>query len=75
MFQVLAMCLRSALMDKNFIERTTGVSPTESQEEHLTTLAECIYYVLVSTKGIENSCLLVKLTNSSPYLIMSSKYS
>lgn len=41
-------------MDKNFIERTTGVSPTESQEEHLTTLAECIYYVLVSTKGIDN---------------------
>ncbi|XP_052100793.1 uncharacterized protein KIAA0825-like [Mytilus californianus] len=53
--KVLAMCLRSALMDKNFIERTTGVSPTESQEEHLTTLAECIYYVLVSTKAKSSS--------------------
>jgi hypothetical protein len=38
-------------MDKNFIERTTGIVPTEKQEEYLTTLAECVYYVLVNTKG------------------------
>lgn len=38
-------------MDKNFIERITGIVPTEKQEEYLTTLAECVYYVLVNTKG------------------------
>lgn len=53
--KVLAMCLRSALTDKLFIERTTGLLPTENQEECLTTLGECIYYVLVNTKAKSSS--------------------
>lgn len=50
--QVLGTCLRLRLLDKGYLERITGLTLNHQQTDTLKSLADCVYYVLINTKGI-----------------------
>ena len=50
--QVLGTCLRLRLLDKGYLERITSLTLNHQQTDTLKSLADCVYYVLINTKGI-----------------------
>lgn len=49
--QVIGTCLRLRLQDKHYLERVTGLNLNHQQTDTLRSLADCVYYVLINTKG------------------------
>lgn len=49
--QILGTCLRLRLQDKGYLERITGLTFNGRQMDNLKSLADCIYYVLINSKG------------------------